>query len=72
MTLRKREGIAAAGKWICAMCKDQLPASFHIDHVIPLGDGGEDSEGTGARNGAVTRRPARPYDDDKRGAGMHR
>lgn len=42
LSAAEKKRIAAAGEWSCAMCKSLLPASFQIDHVIPLADGGAD------------------------------
>jgi 5-methylcytosine-specific restriction enzyme A len=46
-TAAQREAIAAAYDWTCALCS--LPIfphneSWHLDHAIPLADGGEDIE----------------------------
>ena len=34
--------IAARGGWLCDVCSKTLPASFQIDHRVPLADGGDD------------------------------
>lgn len=42
LTPAEKKRIAASGGWTCAICKRVLPASFQIDHVVPLSEGGED------------------------------
>ena len=43
-TAFQRNLIAAAQGWQCAVCQCMLPASYTIDHIMPLGDGGSDVE----------------------------
>ena len=43
-TALQRNLIAAAQGWRCAVCQCMLPASYTIDHIMPLGDGGSDVE----------------------------
>ena len=38
----QRRRIAAAGRWVCGMCTELLPAAFQIDHIVPLANGGAD------------------------------
>jgi len=33
---------AARQKWTCALCSGVLPASFEVDHIVPLWAGGAD------------------------------
>src|SRR5688572_1875670 len=42
LTPAKRNCIAADQEWKCADCGDLLPAIFHVDHRIPLSEGGTD------------------------------
>lgn len=37
---RLRKVVAANQRWQCAHCKELLPASFEIDHIIPVSQGG--------------------------------
>jgi 5-methylcytosine-specific restriction endonuclease McrA len=37
---RLRKVVAADQQWQCAHCEELLPASFEIDHVIPVSQGG--------------------------------
>lgn len=39
----QRNTIAYSQEWKCTMCKTLLPASFQIDHIIPLRDKGTNS-----------------------------
>ena len=34
--------VAAAQQWRCNLCRCLLPASYELDHIRPLCDGGED------------------------------
>ena len=36
----KKKYIASQQAWKCAHCNNQLPASFQVDHIIRLADGG--------------------------------
>ena len=36
----KKKYVASSQSWRCAACKDQLDATYEIDHVIELQDGG--------------------------------
>lgn len=40
----KKRLIAAKQRWACAHCKNMLDASFEIDHIIPLSDGGTNDD----------------------------
>lgn len=40
--------IAARQGWKCNTCECILPASYEIDHVVPLCEGGEDKESNAA------------------------
>ena len=35
--------VGARQHWKCAVCGEYLSAAFHVDHVVPLWQGGEDS-----------------------------
>lgn len=37
-----RLDVAAAQEWRCSMCHKMLSATFEVDHITPLHDGGED------------------------------
>jgi 5-methylcytosine-specific restriction protein A len=42
----QREAIAAAHNWTCCLCGHQIDPvrdDWHLDHEIPLADGGEDT-----------------------------
>lgn len=41
--------VAAGQKWCCAHCSSSLPASFEIDHRVPLWAGGADCWKTNAQ-----------------------
>ena len=39
----QKKQVAARQGWRCGACDALLPASFQVDHVVPLWAGGEDS-----------------------------
>jgi len=41
----ERNKIAFKQKWTCAMCRQLLPPTFEIDHIIALCNGGKDQTG---------------------------
>ena len=43
LTPAQKKIVAASYGWRCAVCDVILPASFHVDHILPLWDGGEDT-----------------------------
>jgi 5-methylcytosine-specific restriction endonuclease McrA len=43
LTSAQKKVVAASFGWKCAACGELLPASFHVDHVVPLWDGGDDT-----------------------------
>ena len=43
LTPYKRNEKAASQEWRCRYCQVLLPALFHIDHFIPLSEGGPDT-----------------------------
>lgn len=36
--------VACKQDWTCAICKKLLPSRFHVDHIVPLSQGGHDRE----------------------------
>lgn len=45
----EQKTVAARQKWTCACCTSLLSASFQLDHIVPLWDGGEDNFETNAQ-----------------------
>ena len=43
LTPAQKKIVAASYAWKCAVCGELLPASFHVDHILPLWDGGDDT-----------------------------
>lgn len=43
LTGAQKKIVAAQQEWRCAACACVLPASYHVDHVVPLWDGGADT-----------------------------
>ena len=39
-----KRSVAARWKWLCAVCGAMLDEYFEIDHIVPLNEGGEDTE----------------------------
>lgn len=42
LTPYQRASVAAAQSWRCNCCRVLFKALWHVDHVVPLADGGED------------------------------
>ena len=42
LTEPEKKIVAARQKWRCSTCKGVLPATYQIDHTVPLVDGGAD------------------------------
>jgi 5-methylcytosine-specific restriction endonuclease McrA len=42
LTGHEKRIVAARGGWKCAICGMVLPATYEVDHVIPLQKGGDD------------------------------
>ena len=42
LTAHEKKIVAAKGEWKCAVCGIVLPATYEVDHVIPLQKGGDD------------------------------
>ena len=43
LTSAQKKIVAASYGWRCADSDEILPASFHVDHIVPVWDGGEDT-----------------------------
>ena len=43
LTQAQKKRVAAAHAWRCAACDVLLPATFEVDHVVPLWQGGADA-----------------------------
>ena len=43
LTPAQKKVVAASYEWKCAACGVVLPASYHVDHIVPLWDGGADT-----------------------------
>jgi 5-methylcytosine-specific restriction endonuclease McrA len=43
LTPYQRASVAAAQEWRCMSCGILFKALWHVDHVVPLADGGEDA-----------------------------
>ena len=44
LTESEKKIIAARQSWKCSSCDSVLPASYQVDHTIPLCDGGDDHD----------------------------
>lgn len=42
ITAHERRIVAARQKWTCAYCNTLLSATFEVDHIVPLHQGGRD------------------------------
>lgn len=42
LTGPEKKRIAAACGWRCQLCHLLLPSTYHIDHIVPLSEGGAD------------------------------
>ena len=43
LTEAQKRIVAAAFRWTCADCEAVLTSTYHIDHIVPLWEGGADS-----------------------------
>lgn len=41
-TADEKRLVGARQRWLCSSCASLLPASFEVDHTVPLHDGGRD------------------------------
>lgn len=44
LSAAEKKRIAASAGWKCGICTKLLPACFQVDHIVPLADGGTDTE----------------------------
>lgn len=43
LTEAQKRIVAARHEWRCGMCAETLASTYHVDHIVPLWAGGEDT-----------------------------